>query len=761
LRIYSSTGILVALGLLLAGIAVAELTTIDRQVTAMAVQSDDNARVLQIQQLLDDTGRATLGYWLSGDAAFLKQAGDADASAEVLLREAATAARQEEDRRAFAAAIAGIAEFRRTRNVLVIMGDEVRDMKRDLADGGDAIVQQSARLGSAAVASGKPDLVDATRAIEQSAWQVRSDAWRFLAAPDAVHQAAFQANAAKALDGVSHLQEIDAPDDVQSLDSAVGVAIASYGSGFTQLSEEMLKQQDLFDRQMQPQINHLLEIVRKASETQQQEFADAKRTTDGLITHTITAQKSIAGLALLVGLAIAVLIGRSVTRPLARMTEAMTRLAEGDTAVVIPSRDATDEVGAMANSVEVFRQNAIARAQLEAAQQQQQQDAAREKRAALIQMAETIETQTTLAMTQVSGRTASMGASAGEMAASAARTGAAAQDAAEAATLALTTAQAVAGAAEQLAASVREIGGQASQSTQVVTHAIDAGRVTRETIETLHERVARIGAVADMISEIAARTNLLALNATIEAARAGEAGKGFAVVASEVKQLAAQTARSTEQIGRHLGDIRLATDASVSAVGQIEQTIGEVSAIAAAIAAAVHQQDAATAEIARSVAETATAADNIARRVAEVTSEADQTARRAADMRDDATGLETAVDDLRHAVIKVVRTATTEVDRRHHGRRAIAMACRLGVDEHTLHHAEIVDLSDGGTKVYGGPEMPVGTVGLMRLESVGLPLPFIVRSVQGEALHLEFRLGDAAKVEVRQLLERLTLEHAA
>ena len=157
MRIYSSTGILVALGLLLAGIAVAELTTIDRQVTAMAVQSDDNARVLQIQQLLDDTGRATLGYWLSGDAAFLKQAGDADASAEVLLREAATAARQEEDRRAFAAAIAGIAEFRRTRNVLVIMGDEVRDMKRDLADGGDAIVQQSARLGSAAAASGKPD----------------------------------------------------------------------------------------------------------------------------------------------------------------------------------------------------------------------------------------------------------------------------------------------------------------------------------------------------------------------------------------------------------------------------------------------------------------------------------------------------------------------------------------------------------------------------------------------------------------------------
>jgi methyl-accepting chemotaxis protein len=751
-RIYSGTGILVALGLLLAGIAVAQLASIDRQVAAMAVRSDGNTRVLEIERLLDVTDRVALAYRLSGDPAFLKQGSDADAAAEALVQQAVSTARLDDERRMSTVIIAGIAEFRRTRNVLAIMGGELHDMKQDLADGGDAIVRQSAQLSDATVAAAKPELIGAARAVEKSAWQVRSDAWRFLAAPDANRQAAFKADAAKALDELSHLQEIDAPDDVQSATTAVALAIAPYASNFDQLSAEMLKQQDLFSQQLQPQIDRLLQLVRGASETQRQALADAKQITDGLIGRTIFVQKSIAGLALALGLLIAVLVGHSVTRPLARMTAAMTRLAGGDTAVQIPSRAARDEVGAMAKAVEVFRQNAIARNELEAAQRALEEQAAQEKRAALVTMAETIESQTTRALEHVGGQTASMGAMAGEMAASAARTDGAAQDAAAAAAHALSTAQTAASAAEELAASVREISSRARASSEVVSRAIDAGRATRDTIETLNERVAKIGAVADIISEIAARTNLLALNATIEAARVGEAGRGFAVVASEVKQLATQTARSTEEIARHIDEVRTATGASVAAVGQIEQTIGEVNAIAGSIAVAVQEQGAATLEIARSVAETATAAGDMVRRVTDVSSEAEQTTRRASAMRTDTVGLANAVGELQHAVIKAVRAATPEVDRRRHARYPVRLDCQMLVAGSEPWPGVIVELSEGGARVLGGPALTVDASGVLLLGAIEAPLPFTVRSTRGDALHVAFALDDAAAEPLRRLL---------
>jgi methyl-accepting chemotaxis protein len=465
--------------------------------------------------------------------------------------------------------------------------------------------------------------------------------------------------------------------------------------------------------------------------------------------------------AIAIGLLLAFLIGRSIARPISALTDVMRKLAGGSLDIAIPHGARRDELGEMARAVGVFRDHMVAESQLMNQGEIERQAAEEDKRASLVKMAETIETETQTAIAQIGLRTANMATTADEMHASAGRTGESAQSAATAAGQALANAQTVASAAEQLATSIREIGGQVAQSTASVGRAVEAGRETRSTIEALNEKVGRIGTVADMISDIAAKTNLLALNATIEAARAGDAGKGFAVVASEVKQLATQTAHSTQEIARHLGEVRAATAASVTAVGQIEHTIGEIDAISSSIAAAVEEQGAATAEIARSVAETASAANVMTSRIAEVSSEADQTGHRAADVHQDVAALATAVDDLRHSVIRVVRTSTLEVDRRQNRRYQVDLPCRLELAGGASHAARVRDLSEGGAMIEDAPAMRVGDRGALRPEGFDAILAFTVCEVHDGMARVTFILDAASAESSRAMLARLAQRHAA
>ena len=346
------------------------------------------------------------------------------------------------------------------------------------------------------------------------------------------------------------------------------------------------------------------------------------------------------------------------------------------------------------------------------------------------------------------------------MNASAQRTGASAQDATTAADQALNIVQTVASAAEQLTNSVHAISRQVRQSASVASQAVAAGSETRATIEALNKDVEKIGAVAGIIGEIAARTNLLALNATIEAARAGDAGKGFAVVAGEVKALATQTARSTQEIARHIDQVRSATGASVAAVVRIEQTISEIDAIAGSIAAAVTQQGSATEAIARNVTETAKAATKMTRRTAEVSAEAAETGRQAADVRDNASGLNVAMEELRHSVVRVVRTATADVDRRLNERFTVDLGCRVTIDGQN-HAARVVDWSDTGARLGDAPVVQVESAGSVDIDGVGFPLAFTVKVCEAGSLHVVFVLSEAEAVRFAGTPARLAGRRAA
>ncbi len=249
-----------------------------------------------------------------------------------------------------------------------------------------------------------------------------------------------------------------------------------------------------------------------------------------------------------VAVLVMIIVANSIVRPIAQLAATMRRLAAGDLAAELAAPPRCAELAAIAAALSVFKTSLSNTATLQRALE----DARQATQSALIGMAEAIEAEASQALGRVQERTAAMATTAAEMSGSATRTGRAAQIAAESAAQALTTSQIVANEADHLAASVADIGNQVNQSAANASDVVAAGRNSRVRIEALNEEVAHIGAVVDLISDIAAKTNLLALNATIEAARAGGMGKGFAVVAAEVKLLANQTARSTAEIGRRI-----------------------------------------------------------------------------------------------------------------------------------------------------------------------------------------------------------------
>ena len=441
-----------------------------------------------------------------------------------------------------------------------------------------------------------------------------------------------------------------------------------------------------------------------------------------------------------------------ITRPLGRMIAAMKRLADGEFDIVVPARGKHDEVGQIAAALEVFRIHAVENQRLTEAGERERQAAEEQKRAALLDMAANIETSAGAALAEAAQRSVELSALAGSMQSMAERTGGSAKAAAAAAGQAWQTVQTVASAAEELAASITSIGGQVHTSAGIVVRAVAAGDTTRLAIDALDLEVGRIGAVAEMISDVAGKTNLLALNATIEAARAGEAGKGFAVVASEVKQLAAQTARSTQEITRHIAAIRAATGEALSAVNHMKATVSEIDTVSGSIAAAVEQQGVATAAIARTIAETAAAVSEMNGRNLEVSTEAGLGSEYAETVLANTRGLATAVSDLKTAIIRTVRTSSQEVDRRLFARHQVELAGQVHISGRPPCPVRLLDVSEDGARFAGCRDLAVGQRGELRLDGLATPVQFTVATQNGDQTGV--RLADAsARDAVRAMLK--------
>jgi methyl-accepting chemotaxis protein len=319
------------------------------------------------------------------------------------------------------------------------------------------------------------------------------------------------------------------------------------------------------------------------------------------------------------GMLLGFFIGQyGIGQPIRAIVALLQQLAAGDYNVEINSTDRKDEVGDVARTALVFKENGLAKIRMEAAQKEAEERTAVQRRADMLKLADGFESAVGEIIETVSSASTELEASATALTATAERSQGMATTVAAASEEASTNVQSVASASEELSSSVNEISRQVQQSARIAGEAVNQARTTTERVGELSKSASRIGDVVELINTIAGQTNLLALNATIEAARAGEAGRGFAVVASEVKALAEQTAKATGEIGQQISGIQAATQDSVTAIREISGTIERLSEISSTIAAAVEEQGAATQEISRNVQQAAQGTQQVSSNVIEV-----------------------------------------------------------------------------------------------------------------------------------------------